>query len=60
VTPMCDDHPWRLTAPWWRWPRKGEAGPDPRHTAPVLQMYDTSDPVTAFVRDPQDSLAFGP
>jgi hypothetical protein len=55
---MCDDHPWKLTAPWWRWPRAGEPG-DPRATPPVLQMYDSSDPVSVFVKNPQDALAFG-
>lgn len=55
---MCDDHPWKLTAPWWRWPRPGQGG-DPRRAPPVLQMYDSSDPVSVFLKDPQDALAFG-
>lgn len=55
---MCDDHPWTLTAPWWRWPRLDQPGRDPRKTAPTIQKYDTSDPVSGFVRAPQRSLAF--
>ncbi len=57
---MCDGHPWRLVAPWWRWPRLGEPGRNVRATRPALQMYDTSDPVSLFVRDPQKALAPGP
>lgn len=55
---MCDDHPWTLTGPWWRWPSAGSGG-DPRATPPALQMYDASDPVSVFLKDPQDALAFG-
>ena len=55
---MCDGHPWRLVAPWWRWPRLGEPGRSVRATRPALQKYDTSDPVSLFVRDPQRALAY--
>lgn len=56
---MCDDRPWTLTAPWWAWPKLGTAGRDPRTTAPLLQMYEASDPVSGFVKEPQKRLAFG-
>lgn len=56
---MCDGHPWRLTAPWWRWPRLGEPGRDVRTSRPAIQKYDSSDPVSLFVKDPQKALAFG-
>ena len=55
---MCDDRPWTLTAPWWAWPKTGTAGRDPRTTAPLLQKYDSSDPVSGFVKEPQKRLAF--
>ncbi|MFL5383924.1 MAG: hypothetical protein ACJ8GN_15490 [Longimicrobiaceae bacterium] len=55
---MCDDRPWTLTAPWWGWPKLSVANRDPRATAPLLQKFDSSDPVTPFVKDPQRSLAF--
>ena len=55
---MCDDRPWTLTAPWWAWPRTGVPGRDPRTTAPLLQKYDSSDPVSGFVREPQKRLSF--
>jgi hypothetical protein len=55
---MCDDHPWTLTAPWWRWPKVGVPGRDPRRLPPALQKYDSSDPVTGFVKAPQRALAF--
>lgn len=56
---MCDDHPWKLTAPWWRWPKLGTPNRDVRRLPPALQMYDSSDPVTTFVKDPQKALAYG-
>jgi len=56
---MCDDHPWTLTAPWWGWPKLDVPGRDPRATAPLLQMYDRSDPVSGFVKEPQKRLAWG-
>jgi hypothetical protein len=55
---VCDDRPWTLTAPWWAWPKTGTAGRDPRATAPLLQKYDSSDPVSGFVKEPQKRLAF--
>lgn len=46
-------HDWRLVGPAYR-------GDHPRPgSAPVLQKYDASDPVTPFVRDPTASLPFG-
>lgn len=55
---MCDDRPWKLTAPWWAWPKTHVAGRDPRATAPLLQKYDSSDPVSGFVKNPQKRLSF--
>jgi hypothetical protein len=58
--------PWRLVAPWYRWP----ADPSPagsaarvertagRYTRPVLQKYDTAQLVNEFLKDPQRSLRF--
>lgn len=54
----CDDRPWRLTAPWWRWPKVGTPGRDVKSLPPALQKYDSSDPVTVFVKDPQKALAY--
>ncbi len=57
---MCDDHPWKLIAPWWRWQRQlDELGRRPRQTRPVIQKYESSDPVSAFLKDPQLSLVYG-
>ncbi|HEX8391832.1 MAG TPA: hypothetical protein VF665_05670 [Longimicrobium sp.] len=56
----CEAHPWKLIAPWWHWPRLNEAGRDVRATRPALQKYDSSDPVSVLIQDPQKSLAFGP
>jgi hypothetical protein len=55
---VCDDHPWTLTAPWWGWTKTGSAGPRPRASRPLLQKYDSSDPVSGFVKLPQKRLAF--
>jgi hypothetical protein len=50
---------WQLVAPWYRWARQRDVhGWRPRETRPVLQKYDTSDPVSEFLRDPQRSLRF--
>lgn len=52
-------HPWKLVAPWWHWPRqREESGAEPRATRPAVQKYETSDPVSLFVADPQRSLRF--
>ncbi|HKP75257.1 MAG TPA: hypothetical protein VJT67_06910 [Longimicrobiaceae bacterium] len=56
---MCDDHDWTLTAPWWGWTKTGGTGPKPRATRPLLQMYESSDPVSGFVKDPQKRLKYG-
>jgi len=54
-----DGRDWLLVAPWYRWARQREAhGWRTRETRPVFQKYDVSDPVSAFVRDPQHSLRF--
>jgi len=55
---MCDDHPWSLTAPWWHWPAVGTPNRNVRRLPPALQKYDTSDPVSAFVKEPQKSLLY--
>lgn len=53
------DRDWLLVGPWYRWGRQRQQhGWRPRETRPVLQKYDTPDPVTAFTRDPQRSLRF--
>jgi hypothetical protein len=44
---------WMLVAPWYRWRRQGVPA---RETRPVLQKYDTSNPVAAFQADPQHCL----
>src|SRR5215218_1225951 len=56
---MCDDHPWNLTAPWWQWPKLGTPNRTVKSLRPALQMYDSSDPVTAFVKEPQKALKYG-
>ena len=50
-------HPYRLVAPWYRWPRY--AG-DRRDSPPVLQKYETSQLVDLFRGNPQRSLKFTP
>ena len=55
----AEGHDWVVTAPWWRWPRLGTPGRDVRALPPVIQMYDASDPVTGFVKDPQKALKYG-
>jgi hypothetical protein len=54
---MRADHPWVLTAPWYRWQRPG----DPRfgrQTAPLLQKYAAPTFVNDFLAEPQRSLRF--
>jgi hypothetical protein len=46
---------WLVVAPWYRWRRQGLPA---RMTRPVLQKYDTSNPVAAFLADPQHCLKF--
>ena len=59
VTEPITTHEWRLVAPWWHWPLRTDASPEPvRHTAPVLQKYDEPDFVDRFLKDPQHRLAF--
>src|SRR5215213_10346911 len=55
---MCDDHPWSLTAPWWHWPAAGTPNRNVRKLPPALQKYDTSDPVSGFLKEPQKSLQY--
>lgn len=54
---MKPDHPWVLTAPWYRWPRPGD-GRFGRATVPVLQKYATPGFVNDFLAEPQRSLKF--
>ncbi|MQA90383.1 MAG: hypothetical protein GEU90_09115 [Gemmatimonas sp.] len=53
---MADD--WKLTAPWWRWPKLGTPDRDVKSLPPAVQKYDTSDPVSLFVKEPQKALAY--
>jgi hypothetical protein len=48
---------WAVVAPWWSWadPARTQTG---RATHPVFQKYQTSDPVSAFLENPQHSLRF--
>jgi hypothetical protein len=56
---VSDRHDWLLVAPWYRWRRQEhELKLVPRATRPVLQKYDDSKLVNAFLADPQLSLAF--
>ncbi len=54
------ERPWKLVAPWYRWPRQMGEGvaAGPRDTRPVLQKFDRPDFVPGFVKDPQHSLRF--
>jgi hypothetical protein len=52
-------HPWRLVAPWWRWPEQGvPAARTARATRPALQKYDGTDFVDRFLADPRRSLTY--
>lgn len=56
---MSEQHDWLLVAPWYRWARQQEElGLEPRRTRPVLQKYEDSKFVDAFLADPQHSLAW--
>lgn len=56
---MTVHHDWRLVAPWYRWPRpEGAARRRGRGTAPVIQKYDDSKLVDAFLADPQRSRRY--
>jgi hypothetical protein len=55
---VAEGHDWALTAPWWRWPKLGTPNRDVRALPPAIQMYDASDPVTGFVKEPQKALKF--
>lgn len=56
VTTAADTRDWLLVAPWFR--TIAQARPH-RSSAPVIQMYATSDPMSAFMADPQLSLKSG-
>lgn len=56
---MAEGHDWALTAPWWRWPKLGTPDRDVRALPPAIQMYDASDPVSGFVKEPQKTLGYG-
>jgi hypothetical protein len=68
VTETQVTHQWRIVAPWWHWPRRHTSDPnDPgepgdrravRVSRPALQKYETPDPVTTLLADPQRRLAF--
>ncbi len=50
-------HPWKITAPWYRWQKAGV--PDSgRKTKPVLQKFSNDDFLNEFLKDPQHSLKF--
>jgi hypothetical protein len=54
---VTESHDWLLVAPWYRWPRQAaELKRAPRQTRPVLQKYEDSKLVDAFIADPQHSL----
>ncbi len=49
---------WALVAPWWKWPDPKESAGG-RVTGPVIQKYETSDLVNAFIANPQRCLTYG-
>ena len=51
------EHPWILVAPWYRWPRPGEA-PYGRLTAPALEKFAAPTFVNDFLKEPQRSLLY--
>ena len=54
-------HPWRLVAPWYRWPAQGvPIAQTGRTTRPVLQKYAGPRFVDDLLQQPQRSLTFGP
>jgi hypothetical protein len=55
---VSESHDWLLVAPWYRWPRQAKEKRAPRRTRPVLQKYDDSTFVDAFLADPQRSLVW--
>lgn len=54
---MRADHPWVLTAPWYRWARPGD-GRFGRQTVPIFQKYASPGFVNDFLAEPQRSLKF--
>jgi len=50
-------HPWKLVAPWYRWPQAAlpSAG---RQTGPALQKFAGADFIADFLARPQHSLVF--
>lgn len=52
-------HPWRLVAPWYRWPRAALPSSG-RGTAPALQKFSGPGFIPGFLADPQHSLVFDP
>lgn len=54
---MSTEHPWVLTAPWYRWPRPGD-GRFGRQTVPLFQKYASPSFVNDFLVEPQESLKF--
>jgi hypothetical protein len=49
---------WALVAPWWKWRPDAKDTASGRLTRPVIQKYETSDLVNAFLKDPQRCLAY--
>ncbi len=52
-------HPWKLVAPWYRWPRAG-VPQDGRASAPAIQKFAGSSFVQDFMARPQHSLVYDP
>ncbi len=48
---------WALVGPWWSWADPART-PTGRVTRPILQKYETSDPVTEFIENPQRCLRY--
>lgn len=52
-------HPWKLVAPWYRWPVAGLPASG-RHTGPALQKFAGAEFIADFLAHPQHSLLFDP
>ncbi len=53
-------HPWRVVAPWYRWPRVdgAEPGRAAEAASPALHKFVSTSFVADFLRDPQRSVVF--
>lgn len=56
---VTTNHPWKLVAPWYRWPRAA-LPQDGRISAPAIQKFAGSSFVQDFMAQPQHSLVFDP